>query len=245
MEPSPRDLQAFEAFRARGKFVVPRAVVVADLDTEQATFESFAFVLRELEARVEESGDGVSFRATGFKEVAVYVPPSWKPTVYPACYVDGTSVDWLSSWAPRPVSKKTGDGDSEDIVTDAWALWRLGEDSGMALVKIWATTEVECRALAQAVAESLAGSLDSWKGATLPLPERALPPPFREAFPVEQTPSVHLSVRESNGRATPDADSNIWTSEVSFAWNATRYTARTRLADFRPYVKIATTESTP
>lgn len=232
---SDRDLEAFAAFAEARKFVVPSAVSVAEHDTEYGVLTSLAHVLRQVSARVEHL-DGSEHRELSFKAVFTDEPLASDPAKYPAAYLEPILSTELDSMSFVPVRDACGD----DIVTDEWALWKLGEDKGEANVKIFTTTEVEARAMAQAVRETLAGDIDRAVGAWLPMPVRYLPEPFREAFPPASMPACHLTLNDSRGRPTPGAESGVWTVDIEFAWRATRFTARSRLPDFRPFVTVTT-----
>ena len=231
---SPRDAAAFEAFQQAGRFYVPTAVSVSEYDTEHGVRDALAVVLQQISARVEHL-DGSDFKTVAFKAVFTDEPLASDPAVYPAAYLEPISSSELDAMQFVPAR----DADGDDIVTDEWALWKLGEDTGEANVKIFTTTEVEAHAMAQAVRETIAGNIDRNVGAQLPMPVRYLPAPFRDAFPAASTPSCHLTLNDSRGRPVAGAEGGVWTVDIEFAWRATRFTARPRIADFRPFVTVA------
>lgn len=236
---SARDQAAFEAFATAGKFHVATSLPVAEHDTEHGVFLALAHVLRQVSARVEHADDGDTFKTLSFAVVHDDEPLQSDTPRYPAAYLESLTAAELDAMILGPVTEEE-DGERVDVVTDEWALWKLGEDSGEANVKIWATTEVETRAMAHAVRETLAGDIDTFVSMILPMPERYLPPPFRGRFAPEQTPSCAITLRDSRGRPTPGAEAGVWSVDIEFGWRATRFTARPRIADFRPFLTVST-----
>ena len=229
----PRDKAAWDAFAVAGKFHVPTVDDVPEITTERAVFEAVAVLLEQIRARVEHVDDSATASAKAFTRVLVDVPTGDTPAAYPTAYLDSVSVSDLDTVVDRPVIE-----DGEDVVTDTYALWRRGEDTGDASVKVFATTEPESTALATAVREALSGNLDTWSSAILPMPVRSLPPPFRDHFPPERMPSARVTPADSRSAPTVDPESGVWSVDVDFSWAATRYVARPRIADFRPFVTL-------
>lgn len=239
MNADERDLAAWNAFGAAGKFHVPTVESVPELDVEQAVFEALAILLRTVRGRVEHKGDDQAFDERALVRVYTEMPIASDTAAYPAAYIESTSSADLDASVEKPVERMGFDG-IEDVITDEWALWRRGTDTGEANVKIFTNSEPEATALATAVREAIAGDLDRWRGAVLPLSVRYLPPPFRDAFEPAQTPSTHIVPADSRGRPALDSESGVWTVDVEFTWTATRFAARPRLADFRPFVTVTT-----
>lgn len=235
MRLDPRDQAAWEAFAEAGKFHVPTVDDVPEITTERAVFESVAELLSRIQGRVEYKGDASRADAKAFCSVLVDIPTSDQGAQYPAAYLDSVSVTDLDTVIDLPVVEC-----DEDVVTDEHALWRRGEDIGDATVKIFAVSEPEAAALATAVREALAGNLDKWSSAVLPMPVRSFPPPFRDYFCPANWPSVRVTPSDSRSAPTPDPESGVWAVDVDFSWAATRYVARPRIADFRPDVSLET-----
>lgn len=229
----PRDQAAWDAFAAAGKFHVPTVDSVPEITSERGVFESLAVLLGQIKARVEHVGDSSSASGKAFARVLVNVPTGDTPAVYPTAYLDSVAVTDLDSLIDMPVVE-----DGEDVVTDEHALWRRGEDTGDGSVKIFATSEPESTALATAVREALSGDLNTWSSAILPMPVRSLPPPFRDHFQACRWPSARVTPADSRSAPTVDAESGVWSVDVDFTWAATRYVARPRTADFRPFTTV-------
>lgn len=235
----PRDQAAWDAFAAAGRFHVPTVEDVPEISTERAVFESLAVLLGKIQGRVEHKGDSTRADAKAFASVLVDVPTADQAPKYPACFVDSISCQDLASLVDRPVVE-----DGCDVLTDEHALWRRGEDAGSGSVKIFTNSEPEATALANAVREALAGNLDTYASASLPMPVRHLPPPFRDHFTPARWPSAHVSPDDSRSPPALDTESGVWQVDVDFSWRATRYVARPRIADFRPFVTV-TSEPLP
>lgn len=233
----PREQAAWEDFARRGRFHVPSVVDVPEVSTEKAVFESLAVLLRQIGGRVEHVDDPSQADAKAFVRVLVDVPTADDGAQYPAALIDAVSSSDLDSLVDQPVR----DGD-EDVVTDTHALWCRGEDVGDATVKIFATSEPEAVALATAVREAIGGNLDTWSGAGLPMPLRSIPPPFRdhEHWTACRWPTAALTPDDSRSPPVVDPESGVWVVDVDFTWRATRYVARPRIADFRPFVTVTT-----
>lgn len=239
MSLDPREQEAWDAYTAAGKCHVPTVDDLPEITTERAVFEALAVHLRRIHGRVEYKADASRADAKAFDAVLTNVPTADQGPKYPTAFIDAVASTDLDTLIDLPVTE-IEDGETVDVVTDTHALWRRGEDVGDGTVKIFALSEPEAVALATAVREAMSGSLNTRSSALLPMPVRSYPPPFRDQLTPRCWPSARITPSDSRGAPVPDPESGVWSVDVDFSWSATRYVARPRIADFRPFTTVET-----
>lgn len=226
---STRDQVALDRATTAGWLNVATAAIAPELSPEHAIMTTLA---RHLE-RVE-SGLVVDDKPLRFADVLDRWPDSWKGARYPrAVLLQATSRerDAVQDTPVRDVDDVTGE--RVDVISDddKWALFQSGEDTGEGAVAVFANYHPQAEALAEAVRQSLAGDLSRAFRAWLPLPEAALPAPFRARTAVG---AVSILGGSSRANLAGDMTANVWRVDVRFAWQAPRLVARARIPDLKP-----------
>lgn len=230
MRPSARDQQAQQLALEAGRLVRP---LTAELTPERAVRVALAWWLAGLEARVEGSGQPLR---------PAYVGDQWSDGVRPASYPSLVLLPRSTQQRDALVAVPCQIGGRDLIsVDEAWALWRVGEDVGEGVVHILANHAPQRDALASAVQDALQGNLDTLQSLGLPLPEAALPEPFRGLLEPGQFPiaRVTLATAATNVDDELAAAGGVWRADVAFAWQAPRLAARTRIPDLRSEVTVS------
>lgn len=211
---TPNDDAALDALIKQRIAFVPAASSLSELDPAQAVFESLAALLRRVRVTVEGSFDPIVFRA-----VYTAAPNAWDAAKFPACAIDDITTNQYQVTQCTPWFE----GDN-DIKAGGFALWQVGEDTGLAKVTIVAATNPEARALAEAVRQCLFSDLDNRRGVRLPMPQAFLPPPFRGMV----SPVCRLLLAEGGGSITDveGPKEGLYRVEVRFTWQAQRISAR-------------------
>lgn len=231
---STRDQLALDEATSSGALTVPDADAVPALTPFQAVVLSLARHIARVEGVVvDELGSSV----IQFVEINDIWPNDADPSHYPSASI-------------LPQITREGDAvtcvpfvyNDEDVVTDTHALWKLGEDTGIAIIHVFATSINERDAMLAAVKQALYGALDRLQGLTLPLPEASLPPPFIGQLPIERLP--HAYVRHIEGSGTLNdalpSTAGIWRGDLSFQWQAPRWAMRPRLPDLHIDIQAQT-----
>lgn len=232
MKPSPRDQQAQDAALAAGRLVRPLS---AELSPERAVRVALGWWLAGLEATVEGSPQPLR---------PAYVGDQWaegvKPSAYPSIVVLPRSATQRDALVAVPYQL-----DGRDLISadDAWGLWRVGEDTGEGVVHVLASYASHREALAHAVQDALQGNLDTLQSLGLPLPEAALPEPFRRLLEPSQFPLARVSLSEPALNVDDElaAAGGVWRADVAFRWQAPRLAARARIPDLRSEVFVSVT----
>jgi hypothetical protein len=230
-----RDREAFDAARAAGDLPTITAEVVSELTPEKAVLIGLARHLALVEARVENpQGAATTVR---FVKMRDDWPAGPEPSQYPcATLLPQVTSEW-DAITGVPVQI-----DGKDVISDdgAWALWKLGEDVGTAIVHVFACYEAHRDALCAAVEQALFGSLDRLQGLALPLPEDLLPPPFRGLLAVEDRPKARVAFEKGGGAVDDEGTGagGVWRGDVFFRWQTSRYAARPRIADLANDVRV-------
>lgn len=240
MKPSERDRQAQQLATDAGLLPFPTADSVAELEPEKAVQVALSWHLARVEARVEGSPEPLKPRYAGSEWAQ-----GTQPAQYPSLVVLGRTTTRRDAILGVPYL----DADRRDVVSpdEQWALWRVGEDVGEAMVHIFASHEVQRDALANAVEDALQGNLDSLQALGLPLPEAFLPEPFRALFAPEAFPRARVALA---GQATPVDDGlaaagGVWRADVPFTWQAPRLAARRRIHDLAATLDVRVPRSSP
>ena len=230
MRPSARDLQARALADARGLLPLPNA---SELEPEMAVRVALAWHLERIEAYVEGSPQPLR---------PAYVGEEWArgtvPSAYPSLVVLGRTVSQRDMIQGIPYEI-----DGQDVISpdDAWALWRVGEDTGEGVVHVLASHSPQRDALANAVEDALSGDLDRLQSIGLPLPEAALPRPLQGVLPPARLPLARVAL---SGAPVPVDDGvaaagGVWRADVTFRWQAPRLVARRRIPDLRAEVAVS------
>lgn len=230
---SPRDQAALDAATGSGALTVPTAETGAELTPVQAVLFSLSRHLARVEARVENpSGPATRLRFVTVRE-------SWPSGQEPAHYPSATLLPQFTSERDS-VTGIPFVLEGEDLVTDAHALWQLGEDTGVGIAHIFATSRAQRDALLSATEQALYGDLDRLQGLALPLPEDALPAPFRGLLAIEHLPRAYVAHVDGGGPVGDAAAgaSGLWRGDVYFRWQAPRWAARPRLSDLRTEIQV-------
>jgi hypothetical protein len=233
VRPTARDLDAQRLADERGHLGITPVEGVAELEPEMAVRVALAWHLARTEAHVEGSLQPLR---------PAYVGEEWargtQPSAYPSLVVLGRTVRQRDTILAVPYEV-----DGQDVISldNAWALWRVGEDTGEGVVHVHASHAPQRDALANAVADALSGDLDRLQGIGLPLPEATLPRVFRGLLATARFPRARVALASApipvdDGAA---AAGGVWRADVVFTWQAPRLAARRRLPDLAAEVVVS------
>ena len=246
---SDRDQAALSLAYSSGRAMVSTPEWTSDLEPQEAVFTTVARHLANISAGVADlSGTDAAPKAStkiAFRNVLPRWPDAWSPALYPLAALSEKFTTPWDAIGGYPVRRTNEHGVAEDIVTDEWALWELGEDVGEAVISIFASHNSHATALERAVVESLFADLDQHMAAVLPLPELYLPPPFVGVLPVEEFPKVRVSLAKGGSGETSERKDNAWRVDVAFRWQAKRLTARPRVPDLTIVTKVLVSATLP
>ncbi len=229
--PSLRDQAAIDATLAAGRSFVPSIDSGAELEARDAVFLALAWHLSRVVGRIDDLTDTDSKPAppspTSFRTVLTRWPDAWNPALYPMAAIHEKMTTPRHSMGGTPFVNARG----EDVVTDAWGLWLLGEDVGDGVISIFAGSDVEAKSLERAVISALFSDLSNRIGFMPSLPERYLPPAFRGLLDPGDFPRCAVWHAKGGTVELDERKSNAWRIDVCFRWQAQRFEARPRLPD--------------
>jgi hypothetical protein len=226
------DDAALDALIEQRVVFVPEASSLSELDPAQAVFESLAALLRRVRVTVEGSFDPIQFKA-----VYTAAPNAWDRATFPACAIDDISTNQYQVTQCTPWTDR-----GRDIESGGFALWQVGEDTGLAKVTVVAATNPEARALAESVRQCLFSDIDNRRGVRLPMPQAFIPPPFRGMV----SPVCRLLLAEGGGSITDveGPKEGLYRVEVRFTWQAQRISARPIIDAMNVGFDVTTTGTT-